>query len=303
MGMDMTLTDDCRLIAGIEGLVDRYHTYIIDLWGVLHDGVTAFPGAADALLRLRTAGCRVVLLSNSPARVADVSHRMEGMGIDPGCYDLLITSGEFTHLALAKCPLRAPPASGRTLFHLGPMHDRSLFDGLAGFDLVADIDLADLIVITGPVGATDQLDVYVPLLTLAAARVIPMICANPDRIVIQGGRMKICAGTIAAYYQGLGAPVAWIGKPWPAIYQHLLERIGNPGPAGMLIIGDGLETDIAGAARINADSALIASGIHHEDIMAGGSRVDLGRLAQLTNRVGVVPNWVMPRFCWGGDAG
>ena len=275
------------VLSGFAPLAARYDGFIIDLWGVVHDGVTPYEGAVDCLERLRDAGKRVVMLSNAPRRAAAASEAMLGMGIPAALHAAIVTSGEATHLMLRE---RADPwfaALGRRVFHLGPERDRNLLDGL---ELVlAEPGGADFVLNTGPDDARDPTDVgpFEADLAACAARGLPMICANPDLEVIRGGRRIICAGALAQRYEEMGGEVKSLGKPDPLIYGPILAQLALP-LQRILAVGDSLRTDIAGAAAIGVDACWVLGGIH-------GDLSDPGALAA---SLGLHPIAAIPRFIW-----
>jgi HAD superfamily hydrolase (TIGR01459 family) len=147
----MTLRDAPQTLpvfAGISTLADRYDGYILDLWGVLHNGVEPYPGVIDCLDRLRAAGKRVCLLSNAPRRCASVTEKLAGMGITPDHYDHLMTSGEATHEALVNPPDDWHAALGKRCLHIGPPRDKDVFEGI-GLEMVEDPAEATFVVNTG----------------------------------------------------------------------------------------------------------------------------------------------------------
>ena len=248
---------------GFGPLRDRYDGFIIDIWGVLHDGVRPYPGAIECLKALRAAGKRIVLLSNAPRRAAAAAAAMVPMGITADLFDDIVTSGEVTHRMLAE---RREPffrSLGRTVYHLGPARDRNLIKGL---DLrkVTQVAEASFVLNTGPDDSRDPTDMapFEPELLAAATRHLPMVCANPDLEVIRGGRRILCAGALALRYAQLdGGPIVWIGKPDPLIYQPVLARLAVP-KERILVVGDSLRTDMAGAAAIGVDSCWVLGGLH-----------------------------------------
>ena len=249
--------------SGFAPLIERYDGFILDIWGVIHDGVRPYPGAIDCLSALRRQGKAVILLSNAPRRAEAAAQAMRAMGIEDALYDGIVTSGEVSHVMLRE---RGDPffaALGRRVFHLGPERDRNLLDGL-DLDEARDPGTADFVLNTGPDDTRDPTDIaaFEPDLVAAAARRLPMICANPDLEVIRGGKRIICAGALAVRYGELGGgPVAWVGKPDPLIYQPILGRLSLP-LSRILAVGDSLRTDIAGAKAIGVDSCWVLGGIH-----------------------------------------
>jgi HAD superfamily hydrolase (TIGR01459 family) len=283
------MTPAMQELAGFAPLAARYDGFIIDLWGVVHDGVTPYPGAIDCLARLRDAGKPAVLLSNAPRRAAAARDGLRAMGIDDGLYAGILTSGEATHAMLRD---RTDPwfaALGQHVFHLGPDRDRNVLDGLPlhRVDTAAE---AAFVLNTGPDDELGHDDVseYEPVLQMCARHRLPMICANPDLEVIRGGRRVICAGALALRYQALGGDVRSLGKPDPAIYAPVLDMLGLPRER-VLAVGDGLRTDIAGAAAAGIDACWVLGGIHgHQE----------GH-AEIAQAQGLAPLASIPAFRWG----
>ena len=250
------------MLDGFASLAGRYDGFILDLWGVIHDGVQPYPGAVGCLERLRAAGKRCVLLSNAPRRSHAAEAMLRDMGIGPALYDAILTSGEAVHLALRD---RADPwfaALGRRVYHLGPERDRSVLDGL-GLVLADTPAGADFVLNTGPDDHRAPTDValFEDTLQDCARHRLGMICANPDLEVIRGGVRVICAGALAVRYEQLGGEVRSLGKPDPAIYGPVMAMLGTP-HAATLAVGDSLRTDIAGAARAGVDACWVLGGIH-----------------------------------------
>jgi HAD superfamily hydrolase (TIGR01459 family) len=279
-----------RRLHGFRDIAGEYDGFIVDLWGVLHDGVTPYPGAVGCLEALRDTGKRVVLLSNAPRRVAAAQAAMRAIGISDELYDVMMTSGEATHIALRD---RIDPwfaSLGRLVYHLGPMRDRNVIDGL-GLSLVADPGKATFLLNTGPDDERDPTDMAAFEDELQACRRagLPMVCANPDLEVIRGGVRVLCAGALAARYEALGGPVRSIGKPDPAIYDLVFERLGMPRDR-VLAVGDSLRTDIAGAAAAGIAAVWVLGGIDG-NLLAG----DPDRLAR---QAGAQPAGAIHGFVW-----
>ncbi len=251
-----------RHLDGIAPLAARYEGFILDIWGVIHDGVQPYPGAIDALTRLQGAGRRVVLLSNAPRRAAAAAAGMAAIGIGAGLYQGIMTSGEATWELLAARTHPGFAALGRRVWHLGPPRDRNLLEGL-DLSEVARPELADFVLNTGPDDARDPTDIapFEQDLRAAATAGAAMVCANPDLEVIRGGRRIICAGALAARYRELGGQVLDVGKPDPLIYRPVLDMLGLK-PDRVVAVGDSLRTDIAGAAAIGVDAVWVLGGIH-----------------------------------------
>ena len=253
------------ILSGLRDIAPDYDGFIVDLWGVIHDGARAYQGAADSLARLRDLGKRTVLLSNSPRRAASLSRMLREMGIPPDHYHALISSGEAVHEELAG---RKDPwfrKLGRRCYHVGPARDLHLFDGL-DLDRVTSLERAEFLLNTGPDDVGETLELYRPLLDRAAALGLPMICANPDLVVMHQGQEMLCAGALAAYFEQIGGEARYRGKPDPAIYDRCLSLLGIDDRRKILAIGDAFHTDMAGAAKSGLDALLCSGGIHAEEL-------------------------------------
>lgn len=235
--------------------------WFVDIWGVMHDGVRPFTRAVAACEAFRAAGNTVILVSNAPRPALAVETQLARIGIGPNAYDAIVTSGDVSRGLVAA-------HAGEPILHIGPERDLPLFDGLEV--VLAKGTNVGAIVCTGLVDdEREAASDYRRLLTPLASRQIPMICANPDLTVERGGRLIPCAGAVAAEYERLGGPVAYAGKPHLPIYQAAYERAealtGQPLDKGQILaIGDGVLTDIEGAARYGIDSLYVASAVSLE---------------------------------------
>jgi len=259
------MTKPIPLIDGIGALAASYQAMIIDLWGVIHDGVTLYPGVADTLRALSDAGMPYAMLTNAPRRAATIRRSMERMGLAGELMEHIMASGEATFLGLKDRCDAWYDGTGQRCLHIGPARDKGLFKGL-DIEQVADVADAELIVNTGPWRDGETVEDYQDLMAAGARRGLKMVCANPDLEVIRGGRRIICAGALAARYEELGGDVLHYGKPHPPIYRMCLAELGDPPPDRVLAIGDSLRTDIAGATAMGMDSVLVVGGIHGEEI-------------------------------------
>ena len=282
-------------IAGLAEIAADYDLFLLDQWGVMHDGETPLPGAIAALQGLRDMGKPVVLLSNSARRMVVGIANLERIGFDRALYAHLVTSGEETweHLRARTEPFYA--ALGRRCFMFTWEGDRGLSDGQ---DLVRaeGIGHADFILAAGTSGK--PVSDYEDTLQAAAARGLPMICANSDfTSIAPDGTMAVCPGSIARRYEELGGRVRWHGKPDGSVYQTCLALY--PAAKRVIGIGDSLYHDIGGAARAGIDSLFVAGGIHRHDLrIAWGETPDPDRLAALLEAAGQTPDYVMPVLRW-----
>lgn len=274
---------------GIRDLAARYDGFIVDVWGVLHDGVRLYPGVPECLSRLRELGKRVVFLSNAPRRAATIARALARLGISSEHYDGIMSSGEAVHIALRD---RTDPdfgALGDKFFHLGPQRDRDVFEGLPLTEVDRPAEAAFLLN-TGPddVRGEEDPDVYAPLLDSALEAGLPMVCVNPDLEIVRDGRRIICAGLLAQYYQVKGGKVIFRGKPDPAIYVPTFDLL-RTARSRTLAVGDSLYTDMAGAKAAGIDACWVLSGLH---TLHPGSAPEQAALA------GVKPVAILPGFSW-----
>jgi len=278
---------------GFHEIAANYDGFILDLWGVIHDGVQPFAGAPECLAALRAAGKRIVLLSNAPRRADSVMRQLARMGIPAGQYDGVMTSGEATHLMLRDRPDPWYAALGRRVFHLGPPRDRGVLAGL-DVDVLDGPEGADVLLNTGPDDLAPPSDPahYDAVLQRSAALGLPMICANPDLEVIRGGVRVICAGTLAVRYTEMGGSVRSLGKPDPAIYRPVMEMLAVPS-ARVLAVGDALRTDIAGAAAVGLDACWVLGGLHGAHLAGDDARTQAEAAA-----AGLAPAACIQHFVW-----
>ncbi|MBT3791558.1 MAG: TIGR01459 family HAD-type hydrolase [Rhodospirillales bacterium] len=294
----MTANSTIKILPRLGPLVEGYDGLILDLWGVIHDGRTPYPGVSDTLGRLKDAGKKVVMLSNAPRRAAAVIDAMTEMGIDRGLYTDVLSSGELSWHALKNRSEGALGELGDVCLHVGPDRDLGLMDGL-GLEIIKEPVAGAFILNTGPWQDDEQVSDYEPLLSKAASLGLPMVCANPDIEVIRAGNRIICAGSLAHRYAALKGTVHYFGKPYALAYEACLALMDMSDKSRILAVGDSLKTDILGACNAGVDSVLVTSGIHGEELGVGyGETVDGAVLETLCARQGAVPIAAIPAFLW-----
>lgn len=287
-----------RAIGGLEEVADLYDAFILDLWGLVHDGERLYPPSAQTFQRLKEAGKKTLLLSNAPRRAHALVDAMTNMGLDRALYGDVLSSGEATRDELI---VRADPFFadlGMRAYHLGPERDRSVFDDTR-VEIVATVEAADFLVNTGPVELDHSVDDYADVLAAAREKELPMVCANPDFVVIRGGRPIICAGAIARRYADLGGEVAYRGKPDPAVYALAAKKLGVTDVSRIVVVGDALETDVKGAAAAGMPSIWCTGGIHAEVLgVKYGQPADPIKASSLADAEGQNPTAIIPGFYW-----
>ena len=281
-----------QFFPGMATLAADYDGFILDLWGVIHDGVQPYPGAADCLRRLRDAGKSAVMLSNAPRRAAVAQASLRAMGITDDLYTGIMTSGEATHILLRD---RVDPwfaALGRRVYHLGPVRDHNVFEDL-DLELVADPADADFVLNTGPddAGGATELADWEDLLQQFRRLGLKMICANPDLEVMRGPMRLICAGLLTQRYEELGGEARWIGKPNSAVYVPVQKMLGVAS-SRILAVGDTPRTDLAGAAAVGIASCWVLGGIHAADFPTPEAAAAHARAA------GFAPRAMVQSFSW-----
>lgn len=283
------------LPSGLSDLADRYDVLLSDVWGVIHNGREHFPDACAALARFGAEKGPVVLISNSPRPAAGVIEQLDQLGVPRTAWSAIVTSGDVTRTLLGQ---RAPGPAWR----IGPDRDGPLYEGLGL--AFAEPDAAAFIAVTGPYD--DEVETpedYRERFLGPASRGLPMICANPDRVVQRGDRLIYCGGALADLYKELGGEVLMAGKPYAPIYdQSLAEAARLLGravdPRRVLCIGDGVHTDVQGAEERGLDCLFIARGIHGEAAMGPDGRLSAAGVGALLAAEGVKAGYAMADLVW-----
>ena len=252
-----------RFVERLRELVDGVDVVLSDIWGVVHNGLEAFPDACEALHSFRKGGGTAILITNAPRPADSVQRQLRKLGVADATYDAIVSSGDLTRHYLADHP-------GRKVFWLGPERDGSIYRGL---DVtLAPLEEADYIVCTGLIDdETESAEDYRPMMLKARERGLPLICANPDIVVERGDRLIYCAGAIAELYREIGGEAIFYGKPHRPIYERAMalaaERRQGQAVAlrRVLAIGDSVRTDLTGAHGFGIDCLFVTRGIHSEE--------------------------------------
>jgi HAD superfamily hydrolase (TIGR01459 family) len=235
----------------IHALPERYRLILCDIWGVVHDGVNLYPGSAERLCAWREEGRTIILITNAPRTAEAVAAQLNRIGLPRDCWDGIETSGEAGIAALLA--LQEPVG------FIGTESDRAILEGR---DLPLVEDGFRHLACVGLEESRPAANDYAKQLEALAARNVVLHCLNPDRVVMRGGVSEPCAGALADIYIALGGEVVWYGKPHATIYGHALKLGGSPSSDAVLAIGDSLQTDILGAARMGIDAVFVTGGIH-----------------------------------------
>jgi HAD superfamily hydrolase (TIGR01459 family) len=282
------------IIERFAPLAHDYDVLLSDVWGVVHNGVAAFPQACEALARFRAERGPVILITNAPRAGESVQRILDRLGVPRDAYDAIMSSGDVTR-GIVEARLR------QRVFHLGPPRDQSIF---AGLDVTfAPAETADYVVCSGLFDDTVETpDNYRGLLAAMRTRALSMVCANPDIVVERGDELVYCAGALADAYVALGGDVLYCGKPYAPIYEAALGKAAafrgvTPPRLRVLAIGDSVRTDLRGATSFGVDCLFVISGLHAEE--AGGREApDLSSLNAMFATAGVTPKAVTRRLAW-----
>jgi HAD superfamily hydrolase (TIGR01459 family) len=275
----------------LRDLAGGVEVVLSDVWGVVHNGLEAFPEACEALHTYRQQGGTVILITNAPRPADSVQRQLRKLGVADDTYDAIVSSGDLTRHFVANRP-------GEKMFWLGPERDSSIHRGLDA--VLAPLEQADYIVCTGLFDdETESAEDYRVTMLQARERKLTLVCANPDIVVERGDRLIYCAGAIAELYRELGGEVIFYGKPHRPIYQRAMElateQRGHPAELSrVLAIGDSVRTDLAGAHAFGIDCLFVTRGIHSEEF-EGIDQLDPASVKEL---FGHPPRALMRELRW-----
>jgi len=284
----------------IADLVSRYDYFMLDIWGVVYDGTTLYPGVLETLTKLANLKKNILFLSNAPLPATTVMERLSYLGIEVAEPQIL-TSGD---LVRQRFQYNDDPVFTQfhdPFYHFGVHQSDGILSGLS-VNSVDSLEKARYILFSRYLDEGDNLDQFLDFFQQALALELPIICPNPDKEIVNGKKLRYCAGYFAEQYENMGGVVYYYGKPYPAVYQEALKRFGivsSPGKiANILMVGDTLETDIAGANRIEIDSALVLTGntgtlLKNNDIQ---NEMRLPFLNQVFTKNSLAPTWIIPSF-------
>jgi HAD superfamily hydrolase (TIGR01459 family) len=293
--MDERMGQRMELITGLSRIADDLDLLLCDVWGVIHNGVAAYPAAGEALARFRAKGGQVILVSNAPRPGDDVQKMFAGLGVRRDAWDEIVTSGDVARAFIAARP-------GVPMRMIGPDRDRSLHAGLDAPRV--DMATAEYVMCTGflddetetPADYADELDA-------AAARDLLLVCANPDLVVERGHRLIPCAGAMALAYEERGGRTLYTGKPHAEIYQAALARAailaGRPIDLGRVAcVGDAIRTDVAGADGLGVPALMVLKGIHTAELFGSGGELRVRDLDRWVDAQTHQPRYAIPELVW-----
>ncbi len=252
-----------KFCQGISDISDSYAGFIIDQWGVLHDGVKLYDGVMECMGQLKERQKYVIILSNSGKRAQQNIDRLSELGLPSDMYNHLITSGEVTWQGLNDQTEGYFKNIGKKCVVISRGGDTSIVDGL-DIEIVEDPKEASFLLISGTDAPEVTMEEYEPLLKRCARYNLKAICANPDSLGIMGSKNIMGPGSLAARYNDFGGIVEYIGKPHQYIFQHCIKILQEHDiyPGQTVVVGDTMAHDILGGSLVNIDSCLVKSGLH-----------------------------------------
>lgn len=305
-------SNDPHLFQTLNGLrhiaeTRRFKAWLLDQFGVLHDGKKPYPGAISTLEMLATTGAKMVVISNSSRRASTTIDKLKSLGFDPSLFAGAITSGELTHQYLLRRDDTWFAALGRSCIHM-TWSDRGAIslEGL-GLKVVENVEEADFILAHGTEGMglpsgdvrPMSLQDLEKILEICASKKIPMVVANPDYVTVEARALRVMPGTLASKFEKLGGEVRWMGKPDKIIYKSAMAMVGVDA-CDSIAVGDSLHHDIKGANAAGIQSVFLTGGIHTTELGLGsyGEVADLSSVQTLVSKYDAYPSYVLPSFTW-----
>jgi HAD superfamily hydrolase (TIGR01459 family) len=280
-------------LSSISDVTNKHDAFILDLWGVVHDGKNLYPGAKECLVELRKAGKKITFLSNAPRRAKVVEQTLAGMGVDRDLYDAIITSGEVAYLCLEH-PEQSPfKPRGNKYIYIGLERDRLILEGLH-YEEVLHPEHAQFIMLSHSFEDNQPLKTLHPLLEKCVKLHLPVVCINPDKEVVRlTGERVYCAGALAEEYRMMGGEVVYFGKPHRTVYEYALATLQGAEHTRILAVGDSLSTDILGGQRTRLTTMLVTGGVLRE--MLGDAKAPdfNAKCTALFEREQVAPDYVV----------
>ncbi|AJE48353.1 TIGR01459 family HAD-type hydrolase [Celeribacter indicus] len=271
-----------RLIQSLSEISADYDALFVDLWGCMHNGVTAFPEAVAAMQTYRATGGKVVLVTNSPRPWRSVARQIAEFGVPEDAYDAIATSGDSARMAMFL------GAVGERIWHIGQVFEEEFFQPMSLLEdpvavTLVPLEEAEGIVVSGPEDPLADPEVYRPQFLYAREKGLKLLCANPDIVVDRGEVREWCAGALAALYTDMGGESLYFGKPHPPIYDLARRRLARVSPvedSRILCIGDGIGTDILGAIGEGFDTLFITGGLAAKEFGTDPATPDRARLRE-----------------------
>ena len=291
-----------KFCKGISDISDSYSGFIIDQWGVLHNGEKPYEGVVECLKELKARKKQIIILSNSGKRADVNKERLKKIGIGPSLYDQIVTSGEMTWQGINDQNEGFFVGLGKKVYVISRGGDRSIVNGL-DVEVVDDPSKAEFLIISGADSPEKSLEDYEPVLKEAVRKRLTALCANPDSRGVMGNQSIMGPGTLARRYQDFGGVVHYIGKPHQPIFKHCIKILQDKEvyPGQTIVIGDALAHDILGGNMVNIDTCLVKTGLHEASFQNANTPASLNKaLMLLANQFNNVrPKFLVESLKWG----
>lgn len=283
-------------LSSVEELYAKYDAFILDLWGVVHDGKNLYPGAKETLVALRKAGKKITFLSNAPRRSQVVEQTLAGMGVGRELYDTIVTSGETAYYCLQH-PEHSPfKPRGHKYLYIGLERDRLILEGLH-YEEVMRPEHAQFVILSHSFEDNQPIKSLSPLLQKCAELHLPFVCINPDKEVVRlTGERVYCAGVLAEEYRMMGGEVIYFGKPHRTVYEHALASLQGVERSKAVAVGDTLATDILGGEHTRISTVLVTGGVLKEVIGSDKAQDYQKKCLALFEKEHITPDYVIPAF-------
>ncbi len=279
-------------ISKITEFQANYDVFLLDLYGLMYDEDTMYPGAIEFLQSLKDTGKKVVFISNAPRTSERTAQRLAKFNITPELYHMIYTPGQ---MFFDDCNNGSMiPVNGKYFAFGSDLQDINYVNNVRSLTRTDNIEEAQCLISFNVFDSEEDNAKIKEMLLVALENNLPMLCLNPDKIVRKHSVAKdvLCAGYVSDMYDKMGGNVVYYGKPYNRIYDRIWDFLGKPDKKQMIAMGDALETDIEGASRFGIDSGLVLTGIH-SDCVANGGIVNLDRLEKLIKGYDVFPKYIL----------
>jgi HAD superfamily hydrolase (TIGR01459 family) len=291
-----------KFCQGISDISDSYTGFIIDTWGVLHDGEKVFESAVDCLKELKARNKFVLLMSNSEKDAVQTSAELKKLGLPDGLYNEILTSGELLKQGIEKQNDGIFTGLGKTCFLVGGERSRNFLKGIS-VDVVEKIESASFLFISGWDDLKPDIEAYEDVLREAVRRRIKVLCVNPDGRALQSIQFSAGPAMIAKRLQELGGVVQMIGKPYKPIYHHAIKILHQNDiyPGQTVMVGDSMGHDIIGGALVNMDTCLVKNGVHLPIFKVADSPASVNKVLNtlISQYNSIRPTYLVDRLKWG----
>jgi HAD superfamily hydrolase (TIGR01459 family) len=300
----------------ISEIAPLYDAFILDQYGVLHNGESGLKGAPECVAELVKQNKKLIILSNTSGPAASALKKLPKFGFDPDHFVGAVTSGEECSKFILEKYGKVDQVKKVLWFTWDGVqgnvpNPQDFLKKCGNISVAMSVEEADFVlahgshvwqrgeeqVSLGSFVSNGSMDVIDPILELCLARKLPLVCANPDFIVrMPDSSTGYMPGNIAKSYEEMGGEVKSFGKPYPEHFEACLKALGVDASRAVHV-GDSLHHDIAGANAANIDSVFITSGIHCQELKSEfGETPDRTLLTELIEQEDRVPTHVLSTF-------